>query len=152
MKRLFIKPLLLACLLFSASDHVLAQKSPGPEKNVNDPEAPRSFSEQMPQFPGGETKMIEFISTKLIYPKAAIENGIEGKVVVQFIVDRNGNVTDAILLKKLSPECDRECLRIVNMMPRWIPGMQDGKTVAVKYNLPISFKLSNGRNKRTKRD
>jgi TonB family protein len=101
-----------------------------------------SFVEQMPEFPGGEKAMMEFVSTHLKYPTAAIENGIEGKVIVGFTVDNAGSIYAVNIAKGLEESCNNEAMRIVKAMPKWKPGTQNGKPVAVKYNLPISFKLT----------
>ncbi len=97
--------------------------------------------EVQPSFPGGQTEMMSWISSHLKYPAIAAENGIEGKVIVQFVVGKNGAIRDANIVRALNPSCDKEALRVVNAMPRWLPGKQNGKEVSVKFTLPITFKL-----------
>lgn len=97
--------------------------------------------EQMPKFPGGDAELMRFISSNLKYPTIAAENGIEGRVVVRFVVGKDGNVSDIQVLRSIDPSCDKEATRVVKMMPKWIPGMQNGRPVAVYYTLPILFKL-----------
>lgn len=97
--------------------------------------------EKMPQFPGGEKAINEFISKTLQYPVIAQENGIQGKVVCSFIINQDGSVTDAEVISGVDPSLDREALRIVNAMPKWTPGTQRGKAVRVKYTMPVTFTL-----------
>ena len=97
--------------------------------------------EKMPQFPGGEKAINEFISKTLQYPVIAQENGIQGKVVCSFIINQDGSVTDAEVVSGVDPSLDREALRIVSAMPKWTPGTQRGKAVCVKYTMPVTFTL-----------
>ena len=97
--------------------------------------------EKMPQVPGGEKAINEFISKTLQYPVIAQENGIQGKVVCSFIINQDGSVTDAEVVSGVDPSLDREALRIVSAMPKWTPGTQRGKAVRVKYTMPVTFTL-----------
>ena len=97
--------------------------------------------EQMPNFPGGYQKMHEFIEKNLHYPKECAENGIQGRVIIDFVVERSGKLTNIRVVKSVNPALDKEALRIVNLMPKWIPGRQSDKTVRVKYIIPITFQL-----------
>ena len=97
--------------------------------------------EKMPQFPGGEKAINEFISKTLQYPVIAQENGIQGKVVCSFIINQDGSVRDAEVVSGVDPSLDREALRIVSAMPKWTPGTQRGKAVRVKYTMPVTFTL-----------
>lgn len=99
------------------------------------------FVEQMPQFPGGDSAMLAFINSNLIYPDSAKINKIEGTVVVACIVDKYGNVISPALIRGIYPPCDQEALRILTVMPAWIPGRHNGKNVKVSFTLPIRFKL-----------
>ncbi len=99
------------------------------------------YAEKMPEFPGGQSSMMDFIREKLIYPEMAKENGVQGKVNCSFIVGKDGTVYGATILRGIGSACDQEALRVINKMPRWKPGMQNGKAVNVKFNLPINFKL-----------
>ena len=97
--------------------------------------------EQMPQFPGGEAELMKYISNNIKYPPIAAENGIEGRVVVRFVVEKNGKVSDINILRSVDPSLDKEAARVIRSMPTWIPGMQNGRNVAVYYTLPVLFKL-----------
>ena len=94
----------------------------------------------MPQFPGGEKAMMEFIATNLRYPQQAVKDDVQGMVLVDFVINTEGKATDPKIVRSLSPECDAEVIRVVSLMPAWTPGQQDGKTVNVKYTLPVMFK------------
>ena len=97
--------------------------------------------ENMPEFPGGEAALRKFIANQVKYPVIAQENGIQGKVYVNFVVDQRGNVTNAKIARGVDPSLDKEALRVVNNLPKWKPGMQRGKAVRVSYTVPISFVL-----------
>lgn len=106
-----------------------------------EPEKPFQSVEQMPQFPGGDAELLKFVSSNLRYPTIAAENGIEGLVVVRFVVNKDGVVSDAEVLRSLDPSCDKEAIRVVKSMPKWVPGKQNGRNVAVYYTLPVRFQL-----------
>ena len=97
--------------------------------------------ETMPMFRGGEQKLMEFIGNNVVYPKEAIEAGIEGRVFVEFYIEKDGTVCDAKVLRGIGYGCDEEALRVIGLMPKWSPGKQRGKAVRVRYTLPINFKL-----------
>ncbi len=96
--------------------------------------------EQKPEFPGGDKALMAFIAQNLKYPKIAREANIQGKVFVQFIVEKDGSVTNVKVLRGIGDLSD-EAIRVVNLLPKWIPGKQNGQTVRVYYTLPITFKL-----------
>ncbi len=98
--------------------------------------------ETMPSFRGGEQKLFEFIGKNVVYPQEAIDAGIEGKVFVEFYIERDGTVCDAKVLLGIGYGCDEEALRVIGLMPKWSPGKQRGKAVRVRYTLPVNFKLS----------
>ena len=98
--------------------------------------------ETMPSFRGGEQKLFEFIGKNVVYPQEAIDAGIEGKVFVEFYIEKDGTVCDAKVLRGIGYGCDEEALRVIGLMPKWYPGKQRGKAVRVRYTLPINFKLS----------
>jgi TonB family protein len=98
-------------------------------------------AEQMPNFAGGIPKLMEFLTGNVKYPEAAMKKGIEGRVIVSFVVNTDGSVSDAKVVRSIHPLLDKEALRVVNSMPKWTPGKQNGQVVRVKYNIPISFKL-----------
>ena len=97
---------------------------------------------KMPTFPGGEEALLKFVMANTNYPREARKSKIRGKVYVSFIVDKEGKVKDAVVKKGIGGGCDEEALRVVQMMPQWIPGTQDGRPVDVKFNLPIPFGLN----------
>ena len=97
--------------------------------------------EQMPQFPGGQSALFDYLSSHIKYPVVAEENGVQGRVIVTFVVERDGSITDTKVAKSVDPSLDREAMRVVRTMPNWIPGKQNGSAVRVKYNVPVSFKL-----------
>ncbi|MFN0049513.1 MAG: TonB family protein [Cytophagales bacterium] len=101
-----------------------------------------TFAETMPEFKGGIKSMYEYLGQNLHYPKIATSESIEGKVVLQFVVDAKGYVNKIEVVKAIGGGCEEEAIRVVNQMPKWIPGKQNGRAVAVKYTLPIAFKLS----------
>ena len=97
--------------------------------------------EQMPSFPGGPAALMQYISNNTRYPAVAKENGIQGRVTVQFIVEKDGSISDVITMKSVDPSLDREAMRIVKGMPKWIPGRSNGSPVRVKYFVPVVFRL-----------
>jgi TonB family protein len=97
--------------------------------------------EQMPTFPGGEVALLQFLNANVHYPEVAEENGIQGRVIVSFVVERDGTVTNAEVVKSVDPLLDKEAVRVIRSMPRWKPGIQDGKPVRVKYTTPVTFRL-----------
>lgn len=97
--------------------------------------------EDMPEFPGGEAALRKWIFDHVKYPPIAAENGIQGKVYVQFVVDKDGTITNAKVARPVDPALDQEALRVVNMLPKWKPGKQRGKPVRVSYTVPINFQL-----------
>jgi len=106
------------------------------------PEKPFDVVEQMPKFPGGDAALKEFLQKTVKYPEAALMNGTQGRVVLNFIVEKDGSISDIEVVKKLSDELDAEAIRVVKEMPKWTPGKQKGKEVRVKYTIPITFRLS----------
>ncbi len=114
-----------------------------PQQPAVDPEEGKVFSfvEQSPSFPGGEAALMDFLRKNIKYPPIARENGVEGRVLISFVVDKNGNIKDITVKRGIGSGCDEEAIRVVKMMPDWKPGKQNGKSVNVMYNLPISFKL-----------
>ncbi|MCD7937040.1 MAG: energy transducer TonB [Tannerellaceae bacterium] len=99
--------------------------------------------EEMPEFPGGDSEMLRFISRAIRYPAIAQDNGIQGRVTCTFTINQDGSVVDAEVLRGVDPSLDREALRVIGTMPKWKPGYQRGKAVKVKYTLPITFRLKN---------
>ena len=106
----------------------------GKEKNTN-------IDDELPSFPGGDAKLREWIKKNMKYPSYAKNNGIEGQVLVVFIVEKDGSISNAEVSWGVDPSLDQEALRIVNKMPKWKPGTQNGVAMRVKYRLPITFTL-----------
>ena len=98
--------------------------------------------EQMPDFPGGRGELLKFIGQNVKYPEIAKENGIQGKVFVQFVVNTKGKITNVVVIRGIDPSCDKEAIRVVKMMPDWIPGKQNGLPVRVQFVVPINFVLN----------
>jgi TonB family protein len=97
--------------------------------------------EEMPQFPGGDGAMFKFITEHIVYPESAKDNGIEGKVYAQFVVQSNGKITNINVLRGIDPSLDAEAVRVIKLFPAWKPGKQNGKPVNVYYTVPIKFEL-----------
>lgn len=97
--------------------------------------------EQKPSFPGGEAAMYTWLSSNIVYPPAASEEGVSGRVVVEFVVDKDGSITKARVVRPRHPALDREALRVINAMPKWVPGRNNGQPVKVTYTLPVTFRL-----------
>lgn len=104
-------------------------------------ETPFTMVEQMPRFVGGETEMYKFMINNLVYPKEAVENGVQGRVIVRFVIDKEGKVKDVKVLRGIDPACDNEAKRVVSIMPDWTPGKQNGRAVATYFTLPFTFRL-----------
>ena len=113
---------------------VIAQEAPVEEKVFD-------VVEQMPQFPGGDAALFEYLSTHIKYPTIAEENGVQGRVIVTFVVERDGSITDVKVVKSVDPSLDKEASRVVQGLPKWIPGKQNGAPVRVKYTVPVTFRL-----------
>jgi protein TonB len=97
--------------------------------------------ENMPEFPGGYAALLQFLSKSIKYPTIAQENGTQGKVIIQFVVNKDGTVVDPVVIRSVDPYLDKEALRVIAQMPKWKPGMQRGKAVRVKFTVPVSFRL-----------
>ncbi|WP_187263507.1 energy transducer TonB [Pontibacter beigongshangensis] len=104
-------------------------------------EQPVIFAEQMPSFPGGEAAMFAFIHKHIRYPQQAIRAQVEGTVYVSFVVSKSGEISDIEVLRGLGAGCDEEAIRVIKSMPNWSPGKQNGRTVPVRYNIPIKYSL-----------
>ncbi len=97
--------------------------------------------ENMPEFPGGQAALMSYLAKNIKYPTIAQENGTQGRVIIQFVVNRDGSIVDARVARGVDPYLDKEALRVVNSMPKWKPGMQRNKPVRVKYTVPVMFRL-----------
>ena len=97
--------------------------------------------EEMPSFPGGSAALMSYLSSNTKYPVVAQENGVQGRVIISFVVERDGSISDVKVARSVDPSLDREAQRVVKSMPRWTPGKQNGQTVRVKYTVPVVFRL-----------
>jgi len=97
--------------------------------------------ENQPEFPGGNAAMMKFLSENIKYPVIAQENGIQGRVICNFVVEKDGSITDVQVVRGVDPSLDREAVRVIQQMPRWTPGKQRGQAVRVRFTLPVVFRL-----------
>ncbi len=97
--------------------------------------------EEMPSFPGGQGALMAFLSSNIKYPVVAQENGVQGRVIVGFVVEKDGSISDVKVMRSVDPSLDREAQRVVKAMPKWKPGKQNGSAVRVKYTVPVVFRL-----------
>ena len=115
--------------------------APEPPKQVVEETKIFTVVEQMPMFPGGDAALMGYLRDNMHYPTVAAENGVQGRVVVGFVVERDGSITDVNVLRSVDPSLDREAMRVVKAMPKWTPGKQNGSAVRVKYQVPVTFRL-----------
>jgi TonB family protein len=119
--------------------HSITHSTPVFENDV-DPNEPLHFAEDMPQFPnGGEKAMVRFIKKNTHYPESARKAGIKGHAVLNCVIEKDGTISTIKVMKKLSPECDEEAMRVIKSMPKWIPGRHNGINVAVRYTIAVDF-------------
>jgi len=121
------------------NDIAVATPPPAPKEEVT--QKVFDVVEVMPSFPGGPSALLQYLSSHVKYPVVAQENGIQGRVTISFVVERDGSITDVRVAKSVDPSLDREAARVVSSMPRWNPGKQNGSAVRVKFNVPVQFKL-----------
>ena len=131
MKKTIIMMLLSVAML--TANNVIAAEPASPEPKVYD------MVEKMPSFPGGSEALKEYLKKNTRYPNP--DACIQGRVVVVFVVDEKGNLSDVKVARSVEPSLDAEAVRVVKSMPRWNPGMQNGKAVKVRYTLPVTFRL-----------
>lgn len=113
-----------------------------PEEPEEGIDVPFMIVEKAPEFPGGQKALFKYLSENVKYPVMAQENGIQGKVVCQFVVNRDGSIVDIEVVRSAGdPSLDKEAVRVIKSMPKWKPGKQSGKTVRVKFTLPVNFRL-----------
>ena len=105
-------------------------------------ETPLEVAEIMPEFPGGTEALLSFIKDNLEYPQKAIDGQTEGRVIIRFVVNSNGEISDPTILKGINKNLDQAAIDVINKLPRWKPGQQDGQPVSVRFTLPIVFKLT----------
>ena len=135
MKRLIIMSLMATCCLTT----VLAQKTVVSQKDQK--EDPFNVVEDMPAFPGGMDAMIQFLSSNIQYPADAKKQKVDGRVLVNFVVEKDGSITEVKVPKPGFPSLDAEAIRVVKAMPKWKPGYQNGQAVRVQFAMPINFSL-----------
>ena len=118
----------------------------GLSKESDEPNPNKVFDvvEQMPQYPGDMPALFQYISKNIKYPAEAEKAGVQGRVIVTFVVEKDGHVSNAKVVKSVAPALDAEALRVINGMPNWNPGMQNGEPVRVKYTVPVTFRLQGG--------
>jgi TonB family protein len=133
--------LLIFALLFFGTNYTTAQS-----------ESIADFAEEEPSFPGGEEDMMKFIQNNIEYPQLAVDAGEQGIVYAQFVVYKDGHLGDFRIMRGVSTSLDRETLRILKLMPKWVPGKQKGKLVNVRYTLPIHFRLDESKSNKTKKE
>ena len=145
MKRIIKQRLVAAiCLMLVNMGCVFAQSN----VMVNSPESDLSKSgeifevvDENPTFPGGDSALMEFLKKNLKYPKKAIKNNIQGRILMSFVVAKDGSITNVKIQKEAHPLLNKEAMRIVKKMPKWEPGKKNGKVVRVRFTLPITFRL-----------
>lgn len=126
--------LLLCCTTISVSQNCINQ----------DAKLNKEVQQQnvRPQFPGGNKALVDFLSKNIKYPESAKQNKVSGRVVVMFQVDVDGTISNVSIAQSLTPECDKEAKRVVSLMPKWTPAIQNGKPIRSFYQIPIVFKLN----------
>lgn len=127
-----------------AKEEVVAPVSPEAKEVPADSTAKEEVfmvAEQMPEFPGGMKEMLKFLQENVKYPENAMKNNVQGRVIVQFVIEKDGTPTEFKVLRSVDPDLDAEALRVMKAMPKWKPGMQKGQVVRVKFTVPVSFKL-----------
>jgi len=99
--------------------------------------------EEQPEFPGGNEALMKYISDNIKYPADAVSKGIQGRVITNFVVEKDGTLTDVQVARGVDPSLDKEAIRLIESMPRWIPGKQRGEVIRVRFALPVVFRLQN---------
>lgn len=131
------KFLIMALMALFGLTTVSAQKTVVAKKN----QQVFDVVEKMPEYPGGQAALFEYLSTNVKYPADAEKKKVEGRVLVTFIVNTDGSITDIEVVRKAFPSLDAEAVRVISGMPKWIPGEQKGQKVRVKYTVPLTFRL-----------
>lgn len=123
-------------------DNITILRAVGDDSTVSDKEKVYQIVEQQPSFPGGREELFKYLAYNVRYPIDAAENKIEGRVLVTFVVEHDGSISNVNVANSVYPSLDKESIRVVSGMPKWIPGKANGKTVRVKYTIPITFRLN----------
>lgn len=136
------KILFIALLSFGFMANAMAQHFDEGEEVIEQSESDKVFEvvDEMPSFPGGQSALFDFMAKNIKYPKVAEENGIQGRVILTFIVKKDGSLSDVRVAKSVDPSLDKEAVRIIKSMPKWNPGTHKGKYVNVKFTLPVTFR------------
>lgn len=124
------------------NDRPIILRAVGDDSAASDKEKEYLVVEQEPSFPGGMSELSNYLAQNVKYPIDAAKNKIEGRVLVTFVVEHDGNITNANVKNSVYPSLDKEAIRVVSGMLKWIPGKANGRTIRVKYTLPITFKLN----------
>ena len=137
------KILFIALLSFGFMANAMAQHFDEGEEVIEQSESDKVFevAEKMPSFPGGQDALFDFIEKNIKYPKVAEDNGIQGRVILTFIVKKDGSLSDVRVAKSVDPSLDKEAVRIIKSMPKWNPGIHRGRYVNVKFTVPVTFRL-----------
>ena len=114
----------------------------GDDSTTSDNEKVYQVVGQQPNFPGGKEELFKYLAYNMIYPADAAKNKVEGRVLVTFVIEHDGSISNVNVVNSVYPSLDKEAIRVVSEMPKWIPGKANGKTVRVKYTIPITFRLS----------
>lgn len=137
--------LLGTTILFSSCSSALLKQVIAANANkttTDDNQLVFNVVDEPPLFPGGEGAMYEFLGKNMTYPSDAQKKKIQGMVVCQFVVERDGTIENVKIVRSVAPSLDKEAMRVVKSMPKWIPGTKHGRTVRVKYTIPITFRLN----------
>ena len=123
-------------------DNITILRAVGDDSTVSDKEKVYQVVEQQPSFPGGREELFKYLAYNVKYPIDATKNKIEGRVLVTFVVEHDGSISNVNVANSVYPSLDEESIRVVRGMPKWIPGKANGKTARVKYTIPITFRLN----------
>jgi len=140
MKRVLIIILLIFITIISFSQEVIDTTKLGMD-NEDNTVFQFAVIEDKPEFPGGQKALLDYIAKNVIYPEKAKENGVKGRVFVQFVIEKDGTVSNVKVASKVDPYLDKEAVRVVKSMPTWKPGKYKGKLISVQYLVPITFNL-----------
>lgn len=123
-------------------DNITILRAVGDDSTVSDKEKVYQVVGQQPSFPGGREELFKYLAYNVKYPIDAAKNKIEGRVLVTFVVEHDGSISNVNVANSVYPSLDKESIRVVSGMPKWIPGKANGKTIRVKYTIPITFRLN----------
>lgn len=135
------KILFIALLSFGFMANAMAQHFDEGEEVIEQSDKVFEVVDEMPSFPGGQSALFDFMAKNIKYPEVAEDNGIQGRVLVTFIVKKDGSLSDVRVAKSVDPSLDKEAVRIIKSMPKWNPGIHRGRYVNVKFTVPVTFRL-----------